>query len=97
MSEFFLRQYFKHIILKVGILLSYIKEVKSMHKIVLPTTCLYQHCGGAMFDQSYFVVPVLHNILHIIFACKFYHFTCSHILEGDKVRIKNMTMINISV
>ena len=31
----------------------------------------------------------MHNILNHFFACKFYHFTCSYILEGNIVHIIN--------
>ena len=55
--------------------MSYIDKVKSRHGIVIPKTCGYQYCGEktgfnvrAMLAQSYFALPVLHNILHSFFA-----------------------------
>ena len=42
---------------------------------------------GAMFAQTYLKLPVLHRILHHLFAWKFYHFTCLAIMEGYIVKI----------
>ena len=65
----------------------YIRKVKFIHYIGLPTTCGYQYCGDktgfnvrAMFDQYYFALPVLHNIVHIFFCMSilpFYMFAYS--------------------
>ena len=71
-------------------------DFKSRRGIRLPTICEDQNCGKetgfcgrAMFVQYNFALPVLHNILHHFFACKFYHFTCLTVLEGDMVWITN--------
>ena len=63
--------------------MEYIKKVKSRHVIRLLTTYVYQHCGykiglnvRAMFDQYYFTLPVLPNMLNNFFVWKFYNFTC---------------------
>ena len=54
-----------------GILLTYIKLVKSSDDIGLPKTCGYQNCNEetgvsvrSMFAQSTFSLSVLHKILH---------------------------------
>ena len=78
---------------KVGIVLDHIKKIKYLYSIGIPPTCGYQHCGKKsgfivrdMFDQSYFALPVLHNILHL-FKWKFYYFTCFPKLEEYILRI----------
>ena len=81
---------------KIGIVLEYITKVESRHGIVIPSTCVYKRFGEkkyfnvrSIFYQSYFVLPVQHNILNHFFAWKFYYFTCLPIMEGDIVRISN--------
>ena len=78
------------------VVLRYVKKVKCRHGIGIPTTCVYQNYGDktdfnvrAMFYQSYFSLPVLHNILHHFFAWTFYNFTCFPINEGYILRITN--------
>ena len=59
--------------------LGYINKVKYRHGIGIPTTCGYHYCGKkgfnviAMFDQTYFALPVNHSTLHHLFAWTFYH------------------------
>ena len=43
----------------------------------------------SMFDQYYFLLPVLHKIFHHFVSWKFYHLTCLPILEGYTTRITN--------
>ena len=71
---------------KEGIMLSYIHKVKPRNYIGLQTTCVYQHCGQktgfyirAIFDQFYFVLPVLqkycfflHGKFTILTVCLYY-------------------------
>ena len=75
--------------------MKYINKLNKIHGIGLLTTCGYQYCGVktyfnviAMFDHSYFVLPVLQNTLHHFFAWIFYHFTFLPIFGGDIIRIK---------
>ena len=73
----------------------YINKIKLRHGIGLPTTCGYHHCEKegldvrALFDKSYFALPVNHNTLHHFFAWKFYRLTLFPILEGETIRITN--------
>ena len=76
--------------------MEYTEKVKSRNIILLSTTCGYQHYTKKTgfdvrdkFSQYYFASPVLHNILHHLFAWKIYHFTCLHIPEVDIVHIEN--------
>ena len=79
-----------------GVVLRYIKKVKSIHVIGLPTTCIYQNCG----EKTGFNVPdIFFSILLCIYSitqhitkkssCVFYHFTCFSIKERDIVWITN--------
>ena len=77
-----------------GDLLRYANKAKSRHVIGIPTTCGYQHYGQKVLMLE---ICLLNLILHfqwitthcIIFAWKFYHFTCLSILEGYIVNITN--------
>ena len=69
----------------------YTKKVKYRHVIGTPATCGYQHFfeksgfnDRAIFAQSYFVLPVLHNILHHYSQWMFYHFTFSSLSAWGK-------------
>ena len=89
---------------KEGNVLSYTNMVKYRHGIRIPTACGYHICGGKngfnvkyMFAQSYFALPVIHSILHHFLLGILANFTCLTILDGCIIKIKSMTMINISV
>ena len=81
---------------KEGAVFIYTNKVKYRHDIGLPTACDYHNCGEkigsnvrAIFDQYYFSLPVLHNILHHFSAWTFYHFTYLPILERYILCITN--------
>ena len=70
--------------------------MKSRPGIWPQITCGYQNYGEkqvfkvrSMFDQYYFALPLLHNILNHFLAWMFYHLTSLNILEGYRKRIKN--------
>ena len=42
-----------------------------------------------MFAKYYFVLPLIHNILHHFFTWAFFHLTCLPILEGYILPIEN--------
>ena len=53
------------------LLMRYVNKAKLRHGLGLPTTCGFHNCCGktgfnirAIFDQSYFALTVLNNILH---------------------------------
>ena len=80
---------------KIDIVLDYTKKVKSRHGIGLSTTNAHHNFGKKtvftvrdMFDRYYFSLPVLHNILHDLFARTFHHFPCYPIMGGEIVRIE---------
>ena len=63
--------------------------MKLRHGIGLPTTCDYQHCGEKWFNvravlaQSYFALPVLHNILHHLFHGNLPFYLFDYFVSGN--------------
>ena len=84
--------------------MKYKKKFKSKHGIGLPTTCGYQNYGEkkvfyvrAMFDQYYFVLRVLHNILQFFLYGDFSIFPVFLYWKKIYYVLQALTMINISV
>ena len=64
-------------------------ELESQQLVVISIVVKKGFNVRAMFAQSYFALPVLHNVLHHFFSWAFYHFTCLPILEGYIIIITN--------
>ena len=63
-------------------------ELESQQLVVISIVVKKGFNVRAMFAQSYFALPVLHNVLHHFFSWAFYHFTCLPISEGSLTRTK---------